>query len=200
MLRNPVTASLLALSTLLIGSVENAEAGQTNQTSIRASNAAPQTSAVQAQNARADRAANRSATTAPVQAATAAAVGAKSFGPNGFHTVSIAANGLPMRTFNGKAFGTGFSWNAQQTWAAHWNHGVPAPFIHAPVICHAPHVHAFNVIFEKQWVDPVFQTVTVGYDHCGTPIHQQMMVKAGYFRTAKFQVCGCGDKVFLGYV
>ena len=90
-------------------------------------------------------------------------------------------------------------------WGQPWNHGVT--FFPAPVICHAPvivtpppHVHGFAVIFEQEWVAPVFQTITVGYDSCGAAILKQVMVQPGFHRTAKYQVCGCGEKVFLGYV
>lgn len=75
----------------------------------------------------------------------------------------------------------------------------PAPIVIAPV-CPPVHVHSFAIVCEQEWVPPVYNTVVVGYDHCGKPVYSQVCVQAGYYRTAKYQVCGCGQRIFLGYV
>lgn len=75
---------------------------------------------------------------------------------------------------------------------------VPAPIV-APV-CPPPVVPAFTFAYEQVWIEPVYQQVVSGYDHCGNPIYQTVMTSAGYYRTAKYQVFPSGRRVFVCYV
>lgn len=67
---------------------------------------------------------------------------------------------------------------------------VPCP---PPLPCPPPvHVHYYTVVAEQVWVPPVYSTVCVGYQPCGTPIYNQVCTNAGYYRTVYRHVCNCG--------
>jgi len=50
------------------------------------------------------------------------------------------------------------------------------------------HVHVRVPIYERIWVDPVYDTVCVGRDRCGRPIYRTVLVRPG-----------CYESVIVGY-
>ncbi len=57
------------------------------------------------------------------------------------------------------------------------------------------HHHCWRVVCEQEWVAPLYQTCFAGYDACGRPIYRQMLARAGYWQTVRYQVCDCGQRV-----
>ena len=55
------------------------------------------------------------------------------------------------------------------------------------------HRHSYRRTVRKIWVNPVYDTIIAGYDRCGNPIYQRVLVRAGYYRYATYGVCGCGS-------
>ena len=43
------------------------------------------------------------------------------------------------------------------------------------------HTHVRTPVYSRVWVEPVFRTVVAGYDSCGRPVYQRVMVRAGYW-------------------
>ena len=79
----------------------------------------------------------------------------------------------------------------------HPRRGFLTPIRRAPA---AQHVHAFQVVVERRWCPPAYRDVTIGFDPCGTPITRAVMVTPGAYKLARYKICGCGSKVFLGWV
>ena len=46
--------------------------------------------------------------------------------------------------------------------------------------------------YERRWVPPVYRTVCVGYDRCGNPIYDRVLVRCGYWTRVRICGCGCG--------
>ncbi len=61
--------------------------------------------------------------------------------------------------------------------------------------CRPVHHHCWQYVCEREWVAPVYQTCVVGYDHCGHPLFQTVLVCAGYWVDVRYQVCGCGARI-----
>ncbi len=61
--------------------------------------------------------------------------------------------------------------------------------------CRPVHSHCWTDSFQREWVAPVYQTCVVGYDHCGRPIYQRVLVRAGCWTTIRYRVCGCGARI-----
>ena len=74
------------------------------------------------------------------------------------------------------------------------------PAMCAPIIVAPPiHTHCFAVTTQRIWVEPVFQQQIASYDCYGRPIFQSVCVRQGYWRNARYNTCGCGHSVVLGY-
>jgi len=71
----------------------------------------------------------------------------------------------------------------------------PAPVAYAPVIA----VPAYQVIYQQIWVSEQFEDVLVGYDVCGNPIYQQVLIAPGGYRTAAYKVYAGGSQEFIGF-
>ena len=69
-----------------------------------------------------------------------------------------------------------------------------------PPVSHQQHVHAYQIVVEQRWCPPVYRDVTVGFDACGTPIRRSVLVTPGTYKLARYKICPCGEKVFLGWV
>jgi len=54
------------------------------------------------------------------------------------------------------------------------------------------HQHCFKTVCEREWVAPIYETCVVGYDPCGRPIYQRVLVRSGYWTTVEYRVCDCG--------
>ncbi len=56
------------------------------------------------------------------------------------------------------------------------------------------HVHSRSPIYTRVWVPAVYDTVILGYDHCGRPIHRTVMVRCGYYESvvSGYRCGGCG--------
>ena len=46
-----------------------------------------------------------------------------------------------------------------------------------------------RVHYDKVRVPPTYERVVVGYDHHGLPVHDQVLVSSGYYRTVKRYAC-----------
>lgn len=86
------------------------------------------------------------------------------------------------------------------TFPGFWQRGPFAPRVVLPRCAPAPvHVHAYTIVCERVWCPPVTQVVTIGYDACGTPIQREIVTQSGYWKIARYRVCECGDRIFLGW-
>lgn len=54
--------------------------------------------------------------------------------------------------------------------------------------------------YEQVWIEPVTESVFMGFDACGRPIHQQVIVAPGHYRTARYEVFPDGGRRFVEYV
>lgn len=53
--------------------------------------------------------------------------------------------------------------------------------------------HKWVTKTKRKWVPPVYKKVVVGKDKNGTPIHKNVLVKAGYWKTSYVTSCRkCG--------
>lgn len=106
-------------------------------------------------------------------------------------------------------FGVSFGWsNHHGSFGfAAGRYGSPPPRIYGgfcptpvvPVYAPPVHVHDFCVTTRSIWVEPVYEQVFCGYDCYGRPIYRSVCVREGSYRTARYNTCGCGHSVFLGY-
>ncbi|MBI4881412.1 MAG: hypothetical protein HY812_17385 [Planctomycetes bacterium] len=75
--------------------------------------------------------------------------------------------------------------------------GVPAPIFIAPPVILPP---AYHYVYERVWIEPVFEDRVVGYDLCGNPIVQRVLITEGSFRTAQYRVFVNGGREFVAYL
>lgn len=68
-----------------------------------------------------------------------------------------------------------------------------------PAVVRPVHVHDYCQTSRRVWVEPVYRRVVTGYDCYGAPIYRRTCVREGYYRVARYNSCGCGHSVFLGY-
>ncbi|MBM4016163.1 MAG: hypothetical protein FJ293_14535 [Planctomycetes bacterium] len=61
--------------------------------------------------------------------------------------------------------------------------------------CRPIHRHCYAVVREREWVAPLWQDCVVGRDPCGRPIVRPTLVRAGYWTTVEYRVCGCGHRL-----
>ena len=55
------------------------------------------------------------------------------------------------------------------------------------------HVHQRQPHYQQVWVPARYQVVFAGYDRCGAPVYQTVMVTPGYYRnTLAGYRCACG--------
>jgi hypothetical protein len=57
------------------------------------------------------------------------------------------------------------------------------------------HRHAYRQVVEREWVAPVWRDRLAGYDHCGRPRYERVLVRCGYWTTVRYDVCACGSRI-----
>lgn len=72
--------------------------------------------------------------------------------------------------------------------------GTPRLRVEFGASCRPVHHHCWQTVCEREWVPPVFERCVVAYDPCGRPVFREVMVRAGYWTTVQYRVCGCGQR------
>ena len=57
------------------------------------------------------------------------------------------------------------------------------------------HYHQWAVQSRRSWQPAQYRTVLAGYKRCGTPIYQQVLVRAASWQVNRVKVCGCGARI-----